>query len=387
MHAFFSVGEPSGDQHAAHLIEELRRRDPSFRCSGFGGPQMEQTGCKIDFQLTDLAVMGVLQVLPLLGRFILLVRRAGRLLRQQRPDVVVLVDFPGFNWWIAWQAKRAGIPVIYYMPPQLWAWASWRIHRVRKHIDHVLCALPFEQEWYQAHGVDSIYVGHPFFDEIAEKQLDEKFLERWKGRSRPTVAILPGSRNQEVTRNWPLMMRVMARLHAKFPEVQFVVACYKESHRRHCTARLITTDAELPVHLFVGKTSEIIESADCALMVSGSVSLEMLARRTPAVVVYCASWSMYHLSRILVRCRFMSLPNLIADRPVLPEFPCVGAADDAVAGMSEQLIGWLADPAVLSRKRAELDVLAGKTVAVGATQRTAETILQCAGRAPLKRAA
>ena len=162
MHIFFSVGEPSGDQHAAHLIHELKGRRADIEISGYGGPAMEQAGCRLRFQLTDLAVMGFLRVIPLLWKFYSLVKQAERVFRESPPDAVVLVDFPGFNWWIARKAKAAGIPVFYYMPPQLWAWAAWRIKRVKRFVDHVLCALPFEYAWYAERGVNAHYVAIRF---------------------------------------------------------------------------------------------------------------------------------------------------------------------------------------------------------------------------------
>ena len=185
MHIFFSVGEPSGDQHAAHLIEELRRRQPGVRVTGYGGPLMERAGYESHFRLTDIAVMGFFRVLPLLWTFARLVWRAERFFREDRPDAVVVVDCPGFNWWIARKAKKAGIPVFYYMPPQLWAWASWRIRRVRKFVDHVLCALPFEYEWYKSRGVRAHFVGHPFFDEVAEYPLDKEWCAEWTASCPP----------------------------------------------------------------------------------------------------------------------------------------------------------------------------------------------------------
>ena len=143
MRIFFSVGEPSGDQHAAHLIQELRARRGDVEFCGFGGPHMEEVGCEIDFRLTDLAVMGIFAILPMLKKFWNVYQQAKQIFAERKPDAVVLVDFPGFNWWVARAAKREGIPVFYYLPPQLWAWAPWRIRRVRRLIDHVMSGLPF----------------------------------------------------------------------------------------------------------------------------------------------------------------------------------------------------------------------------------------------------
>ena len=149
--------------------------------------------------------------------FYKLVRRAERMFRESRPDAVVLVDFPGFNWWIARKAKAAGIPVFYYLPPQLWAWAGWRVRRMRKFVDHILCGLPFEPEWYAKHGLTAEYVGHPFFDEMAEYPLKTEFCDRWSVDDGPIVGILPGSRHHEVEGNFPLQIRIMQRLAAKYP--------------------------------------------------------------------------------------------------------------------------------------------------------------------------
>jgi lipid-A-disaccharide synthase len=169
---FFSVGEPSGDLHAANLIRSLQTSSerigavqPRFR--GFGGPRMRDAGCSLDFELTNLAVVGFAEVLPKLREFFRVADIASDVFERDRPDAVVLVDFPGFNWHIAKRAKKFGIPVFYYLPPQLWAWGSWRLRKMRATVDHVLCNLPFEPEWYAKRKMQVEYVGHPFFDEIA----------------------------------------------------------------------------------------------------------------------------------------------------------------------------------------------------------------------------
>jgi len=375
MHIFFSVGEPSGDQHAACLIEELKRRRPNLEVSGFGGPLMQKAGCRLLFELTNLAVMGFLRVIPMLGKFISLVGQANQFFRESRPDAVVLVDFPGFNWWIARKAKAAGIPVFYYLPPQLWAWAPWRIRRMRKFVDHVLCGLPFEPEWYAKRGMQVDYVGHPFFDEVDQYPLDSQFLEKRKTNQHQTIGILPGSRNQEITRNWALMIEVIKNLHRQHPQAQFLVACYKKQHQELISGWLEQQNEKLPVHLFVGKTPEIIEAADCCLMVSGSVSLEMLARRTPAVVLYRCGPLFYSLIRPFVRLGSITLPNLIAQRMVFPEWVVVWFPRRDVQAMTDKLDGWLKSPQELSRATAELASLCDNVVQTGATERTAETIL------------
>ncbi|MDP1796771.1 MAG: lipid-A-disaccharide synthase [Planctomycetaceae bacterium] len=375
MHVFFSVGEPSGDQHAALLIDELRRRQPNMRVSGFGGPRMEQSGCQILYPLTNLAVMGILEVLPKIWQFFQVVALGRDYFARHKPDLVVLIDFPGFNWWIARAAKKHGIPVVYYLPPQLWAWASWRIRKVRKYIDLVLSGLPFEAEWYALKKVPVLYVGHPFFDEVTQHPLDESFMREWRSERGPTVALLPGSRGHEVTGNWPLMLEAARRLTERHPNVQFLVANYKESQRQFCQDLYRKSGLRLPISFFVGKTPEIIQLGDCALMVSGSVSLEMLARGTPATVLYRTTWFTYLVGKMLVTVKHLSLPNLIANRAILPEHLSVGRTEPAIAGVTANLDRWLSHPETLAETRMEMATIRRQVGAVGATGRAAEVIL------------
>jgi len=375
MHIFFSVGEPSGDNHAAHLIQELRRRRPEIRVSGFGGAAMEQTGCSVLFPLTSMAVMGVVAVLPLIWKFYKLVKQAEAYFRDHKPDLVVLVDFPGFNWWIASKAKAAGIPVIYYMPPQLWAWGSWRIRRVRKSVDLILSGLTFETDWYAERGIPVMYVGHPFFDEVAEHPLDESFCREWTSDETRTVAILPGSRKHEVHRCWPLLLSVVQQLSSRFPQVNFLVANYKEHQKQFCVEEYEKLQQTLPLSFFVSKTPEIIEIADCAIMVSGSVSLEMLARRTPFVAMYRSSWITFIMGRIVIVCKYFSLPNLIAGRLMMPEYFSVGNPQPVIDSIVSDVSGWLENPASLAKATAELDQLRNRIHSTGATCRAADVII------------
>ena len=340
MHIFFSVGEPSGDHHAAHLIKELTRRRPGIRVSGFGGPAMEEAGCHVIFPLTTMAVMGIVAVLPLIYKFYKLVKQAEEYFARHKPDVVVLVDFPGFNWWIAKKAKAAGIPVIYYMPPQLWAWG-----------------LTFETEWYAERGIPVMYVGHPFFDEVAEHQLDQSFCREWSSQETRTIAILPGSRKQEVARCWPLLLNIIKRLNAQFPDVNFLVANYKEYQRQFCMSEYEKSQHPLPLAFFVGKTPEI------------------MARRTPFVALYRSSWLTYFIGCIVIVCKYWSLPNLIAGRKIMPECFSVGNPEPTINEVVSEISKWLRDPAALAAATAELDQLRSQIHTTGATRRTADVIL------------
>ena len=172
MRIFFSVGEPSGDLHGSNLIRALNVLQPNSQFFGFGGPKMAAAGCKLERDMSDLAIMGIARVLPHLKTFWDLLQQADRFFEQQRPDAVVLIDYPGFNWWVARKAKQRGIPVFYYGTPQIWAWATHRVRKLRRLVDHSLCKLPFEPDWYRQHDCQATYVGHPYFDDFVDQSLD-----------------------------------------------------------------------------------------------------------------------------------------------------------------------------------------------------------------------
>src|SRR2546421_11148937 len=177
MHLFISAGQPSGDLHGANLVRALRRLRSSVQCTGFGGENLEAAGCKLLYPLARLSAMFILPVIASAHNFVKLILQADRYFRLSKPDAVVLIDYPGFNWWIARRARAQGIPVFYFVPPQLWAWAGWRVKKMRRLVDHVLCALPFEEPWYRERDVPAEYVGHPFFDDLSTQRLDPAFLE------------------------------------------------------------------------------------------------------------------------------------------------------------------------------------------------------------------
>ena len=376
MRIFFSAGEPSGDQHSARLIRELHSRHAEFQAEGFGGPNMRDAGCQLHFELTELAVMGFLRVVPLLAKFRRLVKQAEAYFDTNPPDAVVLVDFPGFNWWIARAAKTRGIPVYYYLPPQLWGWAGWRVKRVRKWVDHVLCALPFEYDWYKARGVNATWVGHPFFDQVAERRIDTEAIAEMRGTAKQTVVtLLPGSRNHEIEKNWPVMLEVVRRVQSVVSNVRWVVGSYRERQMQRCQELQAAAGLSTPLHYFVNQTPEAIEAGDCCYMVSGSISLELLGRRKPGMVISRVPTIGRFFSKFLMKCRFITLPNLIADDEVMPEFISNGDPENDIQKMTATLTDWLQNPQSLAQRRAVMSDLADKATDTGATRRAADFLM------------
>jgi lipid-A-disaccharide synthase len=377
MRIFISAGEPSGDLHGANLVRALRRLRPEVDCVGFGGERMESAGCRLLYPLTSLAVMWFLRVFANAHQFLRLLSQADRYFARHRPDAVVLIDYPGFHWWLARRAHFHGIPVLYFVPPQLWAWAGWRVRKMRRFVDHVLCSLPFEEPWYHERGVTARYIGHPYFDELVTQRLDADFLAEQQARPGTVIGLLPGSRNAEVERNLSTFVRAAGRIHADCPQTRFLFACYRPAHQQY-VQRYLRRHAgshDLPVEVHVGRTPEIIHLAHACAAVSGSVSLELLYRNKPTVIVYRVSRSQYAFGKAVARCKYITLVNLLADRELFPEYPSIRSEADAV---SRHILTWLKEPAAYEQVRRELADLRHRVASPGACERAARTVLEVA---------
>lgn len=392
---FFSVGEPSGDLHGANLIRALQSGSTEpVRCVGYGGPRMREAGAELHFDLTTLAVMGFLQVFWKLPQFFRLSGQAARFFDEQRPDAVVLIDFPGFNWHIARHAKKRGVPVFYYGTPQVWGWAPWRVKKLRRDVDHGLCKLPFEEDWLRERGVNATYVGHPYFDELNSRQLDESAMNRLREDDRPLVALLPGSRTQEVKANFPTLLKTVRKVRQSVPNARFAVAAFKPAHAERLLqmidqAGLIKNEGP---SVYVGLTPEVIESADCCLAVSGSVSLELLHHEKPTAIVYKISRPMYWVQGFFRRVQYITLVNLLTAPKLFPEKVGVydpESPDDAHALMPEYLtwtdcsdrlaahaVAWLTDAEARGDLVHRMQQLRDRVDTPGASQRAAEYVLR-----------
>jgi len=376
MHIFISAGEPSGDLHGANLVRTLREIRPDIECVGFGGEKMESAGCRLLYPLCQLAVMWFARVLARAPLFLELLSRADRYFRHRRPDAVILIDYPGFNWWIARRAHFHGIPVFYFVPPQLWGWAGWRVKKMHRWVNHVLCTLPFEETWYQSRGVAAHYVGHPYFDELPEQQLDGQFISEQRACPGSVIGLLPGSRNQELERNLSTLIRAAGRIHAKRPETRFLVACFKPSHQRfvddHLNRLAATCSEALPVQTCVGRTPEIIELAHSCIAVSGSVGLELLYRTRPSVVLYRIGWIDLRVCKLFKTAPYISLVNMLAGVELFPEFLTDRCEAEAIA---HHVLGWLNEPENYGKLREQLAELLGKVGEPGACERAARLVL------------
>ncbi len=306
---FFSVGEPSGDLHGANLIRSLQERRPAYRFVGYGGPKMAAAGCQLHEDLTRLAVMWLWRVIVNLPTFLGLLYRADRYFRQQRPDAVILIDYPGFNWWIARRAKAHRIPVIYYGrlnsgPGHLGVSPNSAAGPMMSCASYLLRKLGF------ARGCNAHYVGHPYFDELADRQLDGAFVDAWRHADRPLVTILPGSRTQEVIANLPTFLQAARHIGQQVPCARFAIASFNATQA--VMARDMLDQAQLDFAVHVGRTGELIEASQLCLACSGSVSLELLYHRKPTIILYrIGRWAYWLQDRFRIS-RYITLVNLLA---------------------------------------------------------------------------
>jgi lipid-A-disaccharide synthase len=400
MKIFFSAGEPSGDLHGANLIRQLRERRGDIECVGYGGPEMAAAGGHLHADLTRLAVMWIANALAHLPEFWNLASRANRYFAHHRPDAVVLIDYPGFNWWIARRAHAHGIPVYYFAPPQIWAWASWRVRKMRRYVDHVLCSLPFEEPWFAHRGCKATFIGHPYFDEVRRQQFDEAFLARQRADRRRLVTILPGSRTQEVEHNFRWFVLAAAKIHAVLPDVRFAVASFKPRQAQRVRAILQEMPAEaknLPIEVFVRRTPELIHLADCCLAVSGSVSLELLYQEKPTVILYHISQAADWVQRRMRKVKYITLVNLLSGGELFPKditsydpdapghenvlFPEYLTCRDKSLQLARHVVEWLTDEPRRQALVGRLAELKRRVAHGGATATAADLILnELAGR-------
>jgi len=399
MRVFLSAGEPSGDHHAAALVRSLRQRQPDVECVGLGGPGMAAAGCTLLADLTQLAVMWFLRVVLNLHRFVDLARRAERSFLDAPPDVCVLVDFPGFHWWLAWRARRHGIPVVFYCPPQIWAWGSWRVRKMRRLVDHVLAALPFEHDWFVAQGLSSTLVGHPFFDELAS-DASRHDGTRSDASRRPLVLLLPGSRGQEIEANLATILRAAVATARRVPEARFVVGALHDRHAARVRETLRVAGAEgLDLRIETGRTRSLMREASAAIAVSGSVSLELLAARVPTVIVYRIGGVAHVVQSWFRHARFITLVNLLAVRdpvgptrpawrpprevaPADPEavFPEYLAVQDPAERLAGHVVDWLTRPGAREEAIRRLDAVAERVSHGGSADRAAAAVLEIGRR-------
>ncbi|HJR59791.1 MAG TPA: lipid-A-disaccharide synthase [Vicinamibacterales bacterium] len=380
MRVMISCGEPSGDLYAGALASEIRALDPSATITGFGGDRLAAAGATLVENFSGLSVTGLLEVVRLLPRTYATYRRLLADADAVRPDVFVAIDFPDFNFILARALKKRGIPIVYYISPQLWAWRAGRMKTMQRLVDRVLVIFPFEEAIYRAAGVPVQWVGHPLFDVQPAREPRDAFLAaHGVDPTRPVLALLPGSRANELRAILPDLARAAVLIHTRVPGVQFVVA-----RAPHLDGELFAPLRELEAHgtravTIAGRTDDVLGAADAAVVASGTVTVQAALHECPMVVVYRLSPLTYRVGKPLVRVDTYAMANLVAGRRVVPELIQDDFTPESVAHEASRL---LTDRAHAERMRADLRGVKAQLGNPGASRRAAEAVREVArGRA------
>ena len=363
MKYYLVAGEASGDLHGANLMKALKLEDAQADFRYFGGDKMQAEGGTLVKHYADMAFMGFTEVLLNLRTILSNLKNCKADLVTYQPDVLILIDFPGFNLKMAEFAKTQGIKVCYYISPKVWAWNQKRVLKIKKVVDELFCILPFEVNFYKTWGMDVHYVGNPLLDEIAQFSPDPEFRKKEKLSEQKIIALLPGSRKQEIERLLPDMLSITA----KFPDYQFVIAA----------APTFTADyyqqyiGDKKVSLVFAQTYNLLHHAHAALVASGTATLETALFKVPQVVLYRGGAISVGIARLVIKIRFISLVNLIMDKKVVTELIQQDCNSIKIEAVLASIVAGTDREAMLS----DYDALAEKMGTAGASERTAKLIV------------
>ena len=374
---FIVAGEPSGDLIGSLLIRRLLKLDPELRITGIGGDQMSEAGADIRFNIVrDLAIIGFVEVIAKFPKVRRLFNNTIHALKNERPKVLVLIDYPGFNLRLAREAHLLGIKVIYYVIPQVWAWHRSRIHKIREYVDRALVVLPFEERLLRQAGATADYVGHPLLDVMILTMDREEVFRRFDfDPKKKLIGLLPGSRKREVDTLLPILLEAAEKIRAEDPNVQFVLprasTLRTEQIDRHLAA------AQIDVKVVDSYRYNVRNAMDFAIVASGTATLETGLLQCPMVIVYKMSYLTWMLAKYLVDIPYAGLINIVAGDMVVPEL----LQDQCTAqNIAERCLEILSDPEEIEKIKYQLANVKEKLGGPGASQRAAERILElCAG--------
>ena len=349
MHLMLVAGETSGDQYAAQLVEELRIRHPRWTYSGMGGEASRKADINVAVDSTELAVVGLVEVLHHYPAIRKALKAMKAQVRAQRPSLLVLIDYPEFNLRLARFARRHGVPVLFYVSPQIWAWRAWRVRVIRRYVDHMAVVFPFERDFYETHGVPVTYVGHPLCGRTRPAQPPDAVRARWElDANRPVVGLFPGSRRGELAHLMPVCAKAARQLLSHHARPQFVLAMAPglgpDDYAPWLADRPEVKCIREPVY-------DAMQVCDMAVAASGTVTLQLALMQVPFCMVYRLAPLTYALARMLVRIDRYCLANLVARDELVTELIQDQATPERVA---TALRPWLDEPARLDRERTRL---------------------------------
>ncbi|MGH7409635.1 MAG: lipid-A-disaccharide synthase [Candidatus Methylomirabilis sp.] len=365
------AGEASGDLHAAQVVRELLRRAPQLSVEGIGGDRMREAGVRLHAHSSDLAVVGFAEVAVRLPALLRAYRRMTRFLRDTPPDLLMLVDFPDFNLLLARRAYRQQIPVLYFIGPQVWAWRTGRVRSIVRLVRRLMVILPFEEAFYRRQGVEALYVGHPLLDRLSPSPpMDAARRRLGLEQTASVLGLLPGSRIGEVTRHLPLLLEATRHLLMSRPDLRVIIAAAEGIPLDLIGSHL--KQASSSARVVQGRAHEVMAASDLILVASGTATLEAAIIGTPMVIVYRLALLSWLLGRLLIRVPFIGLPNLVAEKSIVPELVQFMATPERIADEARRL---LESPERRRRMQQQLLEVRDQLGPPGAAARTADAIL------------
>jgi len=361
------AGEASGDLHGGNLVQAMLHIDQNLRFYGIGGNKMKAAGVELIADSADMAVVGLTEVISKLGMVLKVMTQLKKSLKEDKPDLIILIDYPDFNLPMAKAAKKNGIRVFYYISPQVWAWRRGRIKKIKKIVDKMAVILPFEADLYKKAGVDVTFVGHPLLDVVRAKYSREEALHKFGLREGvTTIGILPGSRQSEVQKLLPEMLMAAKRIEEKLNPIQYVLPLADTLDSAFVSH--IISQYPVNVRIIRGDTYDVIGCADIAIVASGTATLETALMETPMIIIYKVSKTSYYIGKMIINVNNIGLVNIIAGKTIVPELIQDEANPERIAC---EVINLLANKERIEGIKTELSKIKGMLGSPGAAERSA----------------
>ena len=360
------AGEASGDLHGSKLVTAMRKRDKALFFCGIGGQALKDAGVRVLVNASELAVVGITETFSKIPNLLKGMAVAKKTLKTLHPDLLILIDFPDFNLNIAAFAKKLGIPVLYYISPQIWAWRPGRVKKIGKLVDHMAVILPFEEDFYRKHEISVTFVGHPLLDTDLPPR-DTAMEEIVEGI--PVIGFLPGSRDREIARHLPVMLEAAQILLRRIKNAKFIISLAPDVARKYVEEIVEKHKASAEFELVADDVEKVLEQSRFVVAASGTVTLETAISGTPMLIIYKVSPVSYWLGKALINVKHIGLVNLIAGREIVPELVQDKATPDRIAN---RVCAMLNDTSYLKRLKRELLSIKELLGGPGASERVAD---------------
>jgi lipid-A-disaccharide synthase len=364
------AGEASGDLHGAHLVKSIQMQLPEAKFYGIGGVRMQEAGVDLFHDISQLGVTGAWEVLAKIHTIRKVFFQVIQALKTNRPDLLILIDYPDFNLRLARVARKLQIPIVYYISPQVWAWRRKRIYLIARLVSKMIVIFPFERELYEKAGVDVTWVGHPLVDHVKPGLTKTEFCNLYGlDLSAPIVGLLPGSRENEINRLYPVMRQATDLIAKENPQVQFILPLAPTVDER----LLSRFDGQTPIKIIKNRGYEAMNASDLLIVASGTVTVEAALLKVPMIITYKVSPLTYAIGKRLIRVPYIGMVNLVAEKQIAPELIQENATPERIA---EEAIQLLNNPAKRASIREELSKVREKLGEPGASHRAARVVIE-----------